>query len=199
MFRRPSIFFKLIVIFGTYVCIKRGIISMLQDQVIMDLSRKEVAYDEFVSELRKMDDLGAEFYIGTDSQILKRRIYIVTCVCAVMRNNNRVYYVKDSVGKAELKDMRMPYGIIEKKRESSSIRLRMLLEAYRSVEVAMEVEPLITGKLHVHLDIGSDPVKNKSSVALKELKFLIKSHGYECAVKPDAWAASVVADWVVKS
>lgn len=172
---------------------------MLHDNLIRDLSQREYVYDEFIQELKEMDKLGAEFYIGTDSQVIKKKISIVTCVCAVMRGYNKVFYVKEKIDKKKLRDMRMPDHIVEQTKNTSALRLRMLLEAYRSIEAAMEVEPLIKGKLHVHLDIGSDSKKNKTSIVQKELEYLVQSQGYECAIKPDAWAASSVADRVAKT
>jgi uncharacterized protein len=95
--------------------------------------------------------------------------------------------------------MRLPEYIVEQTKNSSALRMRMLLEAYRSVEAAMELEQFINNKLHIHLDIGADSRKNKSSIARKELEYLVQAQGYECSIKPDAWAASSVADKVAKS
>jgi predicted RNase H-related nuclease YkuK (DUF458 family) len=172
---------------------------MLKDNQIRGLSQREYSYDELIQEIKRLDKLDAEFFIGTDSQVIKKKISIVTCVCAILPGENRVFYVKQKISKTDLKNMSMPEFIIEKTRDNSALRLRMLLEAYRSIEAAMEVEPYIKGKLNVHLDVGSDSKVSKSAIAQKELQYLVQSQGYECAVKPDAWAASAVADRVAKS
>jgi uncharacterized protein len=172
---------------------------MFHDNKIRDMSQKEYNYDEFIKEINNMDKIGAEFYIGTDSQVIKKQISIVTCVCAISRNLNKVFYVKEKIDKAQLSKMRLPEYIVEQTKNSSALRMRMLLEAYRSVEAAMELEQFINNKLHIHLDIGADSRKNKSSIARKELEYLVQAQGYECSIKPDAWAASSVADKVAKS
>lgn len=171
---------------------------MLQDHTIRDLSHREYTYDNFIQTVKDLDKLGAEFYIGTDSQVIKKKICIVTCICAVRNGKSRVFYVKQKISRKDLKGMSMPGYIIDQTKNSSALRLRMLLEGYRSIEAAMDVQPFISKVMHIHLDVGTDSVKNKSSIALKELKNLVLSQGYECSVKPDAWAASAVADRVAK-
>ena len=172
---------------------------MLHDQIIRDLSYNEYNYDQLLEEIKRLDSLGAEFFIGTDSQVIKKNISIVTCICAILSTGNRIFYVKEKIDKRKLKSLRMPDYIIEQTKNNSALRMRMLLEAYRSIEVAMEIEPYIKNRLSIHLDVGEDFGKNKSSIAQKELQFLVQSQGYSCAIKPDAWAASCVADKFTKS
>jgi len=171
---------------------------MLQDRVIRNLHNREYTYDEFVQIIKEYDRNGAEFYIGTDSQIIKKKISIVTCICVCVRGSNKVFYIKDRLNKNDLKNMQMPAFVLRQTKDISAIRLRMLLEAYRSIECAMEVEPYIKNKLHVHLDIGSTN-KSRTSAFQKELEYLVQSQGYGCAIKPDSWAASAVADKMTKS
>lgn len=170
---------------------------MLKEKIIKDLSGNEYSYEDFLSLVKTFDSKGAEFYIGTDSQIIKNKISIVTCVCACTEKENKIFYTKERISKKDLKKMQMPEYIIDKTKDRSALRLRMLLEAYRSIEAAMEVEPYIEGKLSVHLDIGGTS-KSKTSVLQKELQFLVSAQGYECSIKPDSWAASAVADKVAK-
>ena len=75
----------------------------------------------------------------------------------------------------------------------------MLDEAYRSVEVAIELDKVISGQLTVHLDIGDDLIKNKTSKFNRELQMLVKGQGFECAIKPDSWASTSVADKLTKN
>lgn len=172
---------------------------MLHDQIIRDLSHNEYVYDQLIEEIKRLDSLGAEFFIGTDSQVIKKKISIVTCICAILDTGNKVFYVKERIDKKKLKSLRMPDYIVDQTKNNSALRLRMLLEAYRSIEVAMEIEQYIKNKLSVHLDVGEDSGKNKSAIAQKELQYLVQSQGYLCAIKPDAWAASCVADRFAKS
>lgn len=164
---------------------------MLAERTIRDLNQREYSYDEFLAILQELDSEGFDFYIGTDSQIIKRKISIVTCVCAIREGggNNKVFFVKERI----------------KKTEYPNLRSRMLLEAYRSVEAAMEIEGYVKNKLTIHLDVGNDDAKpkgaksSKTTLYHKELQFLVQAQGYECSIKDDAWAASSVADRVAKS
>lgn len=170
---------------------------MLKNKVIKDLSHREYTYDELIQNIKELDKIGAKFYIGTDSKVIKKKISIVTCICALTSKGNEVFYIKDKISKNDLKNMQMPEFVVSETKDRSALRLRMLLEGYRSLEVAMEIEPLIKNKLHVHLDVGTDIKNNKSAIASKELEYLVQAQGYECSMKPDAWAASAVADKVV--
>lgn len=159
---------------------------MLEERIIRDLGQKEFSYEEFVKAVQFYDEEGFDLYIGTDSQVHKGKIHIATCVAFVRhadeygssQRSGGVFYVKDRIAR----------------RDYPNLRMRMMLEAYRSLEAAMELEPLFTGTIHVHLDIGPNPRKSKTSAFKMELTGLVKGQGYEVAIKPDAWCASGVAD-----
>ena len=158
---------------------------MLKNAVIRTFSNKEVSYQEFMVELRRLDDMGLDVYVGTDSQVINKKISIATCICFYKPgiNKNKVFYIKK----------RIP------EEKHPSLRARMLLEAYTSLQVAMELDQLVTGALTVHLDVGSDAIKNKTSKFSKELRMLIESQGFGCEIKPNSWASSSVADKYTKS
>jgi predicted RNase H-related nuclease YkuK (DUF458 family) len=50
---------------------------MFHDNKIRDMSQKEYNYDEFIKEINNMDKIGAEFYIGTDSQVIKKQMFVL--------------------------------------------------------------------------------------------------------------------------
>jgi predicted RNase H-related nuclease YkuK (DUF458 family) len=164
---------------------------VFKERIIRDLNQNKYTFDEFISMIKVFDEGGYDFYIGTDSQIIKRKISIVTCVCAVKEGEgkNKVFYVKERI----------------KRREYPTLRTRMLLEAYRSIEAAMEIDGLVMNKLTIHLDVGDDNAKpagarhSATTACQQELQFLVKAQGYNCFIKDNAWAASSVADRMVKS
>jgi len=61
----------------------------------------------------------------------------------------------------------------------------------------MEIEHLIDNNLEVHLDVGNT-IKSKTSAYEKELQALVRGQGYICAIKPNSWASSSVADKAAK-
>ena len=158
---------------------------MLKGVKIRNIKQELFAYDDFITELKKLNKEGLDVYIGTDSQVLGPKISIVTCICLYKNGipKNSIFYIKE-----KLDTDKYP-----------TLRSRMLLEAYRSLEVALEVDPLIDGQLTVHLDIGSDLKKNKTARFQKELQILFKSQGFGCEIKPNSWASSCIADRFTKS
>ena len=77
-----------------------------------------------------------------------------------------------------------------------TLRSRMLLEANRSLEVAMDLEPYVKVKIEVHLDVGNT-IKSKTSAYEQELQSLVISQGYTCEIKPNSWA-SFAADKITR-
>lgn len=158
---------------------------MLKSGKIRNMEQKLFTYIDFIAELKRLNKEGLDVYIGTDSQVIGPKTSVVTCICLYKSGiaKNSIFYIKE-----KLDTNKYP-----------TLRSRMILEAYRSLEVALEVDPLIDGQLTVHLDIGSDLKKNKTARFQKELQILFKSQGFGCEIKPNSWASSCIADRFTKS
>ena len=158
---------------------------MLNDELIRDFSGNQYTFEELQNYIKIYNDDGYEIFIGSDSQVIKNKVNIVTALCFVRRNekneSGKVFYTKTKVNR----------------KEYPTLRSRMLLEAYRSIEAAMQIEEWVSSELTIHLDVG-DTIKSKTSSYHKELQALVKGQGYKCAIKPDSWASSSVADKVSK-
>ena len=158
---------------------------MLEDKLIRDFSQNDYTYQEFRTMVKYYSKEGYDVFIGSDSQVHRRNINIVTAICFLKQGDNqatgKIFYVKNK----------------EKRKEYPNLRTRMLLEAYRSIEAAMEIEELVVTKLTIHLDVG-ETIKSKSASYHKELQALVKGQGYDCQIKPNSWASSAVADKVVR-
>ena len=158
---------------------------MLKESTLRNMSQKEVSYEDFLEELNRLNKKGLDLYIGTDSQVLKNKICIVTCICFYKRgiSENQIFYIKNRVDSEKY----------------PTLRSRIIFEAYKSLEIALELDPMISGKLTVHLDIGTDFKRNKTAKFKNELEILFKSQGFGCEVKPNSWASSCIADKFTKS
>ena len=158
---------------------------MLKEGIIRTFENEEVSYEYFIRTMKSLEEEGLDVYIGTDSQVIKNKICIATCICFYKRGitKNRVFYIKKRV-----LESRHP-----------TLRARMLFEAYTSLEAALEIDPHFTGELTVHLDVGSDFKVNKTAKLSKELQMLVESQGFGCEIKPNSWASSSVADKYTKS
>lgn len=155
---------------------------MLDEHIIRDLDKNIYSKDDFFDQLKLHNDNEFNVFIGTDSQVIKGKIEIVTAICFHKPGTSgKIFYIKDKVNQ----------------KKHSSLRARMLLEAYRSVELAMELEPFVSNNLEIHLDVG-DTIKSKTSAYESELQALVISQGFSCEIKPNSWASSSVADRVVK-
>jgi len=124
-------------------------------------------------------------HIGTDAQKVDHRIDFVTCVVVLTPGKGgRVFYTR----------IRKP------RQEVRSLRQKLFMEAWLSVETAMAIEPTIPEAVPivVHLDVNPDK-KWASSRHINEVVGLVMGQGFEFLFKPDARAASHTADHVVKN
>lgn len=158
-----------------------------EDITVRDYSGNEYSHHEFSALIKEYAENNYEFYIGTDSQIIENYVNIVTVICPRLTvsetgRSSRIYYIKEKLNKDDC----------------PNLRARMLLEAYRSIEMAMFIDPFVKTKISIHLDIGSGQ-KSKTRLYEKELQYLVSSQGYECKIKPDSWAAAGVADRLSKN
>ncbi len=79
-----------------------------------------------------------------------------------------------------------------------SLRERLLRETWKSVDLGIQLTDFIPGDLTVHID--ANPVEtHKSSAYVQELVGLVVGQGFKAEIKPKAWAATVVADHVVRT
>jgi len=78
-------------------------------------------------------------------------------------------------------------------------RMRLMNEAYKVtalyLELAEELEEL---DVEIHLDINPNEKHNSSVVINEACGYVLGLTGKKAAVKPDAWASSYAADWMVR-
>lgn len=122
-----------------------------------------------------------EFFVGTDSQNYRKgkKHCIFTTVL--------IAYSRGKGGSIIIHTDKTPY--------MEHLRQRLLLEAMRSLETAWYIDSAIkkTSAVTIHLDVNGN-LKYKSALYKDELVGLVMAQGYKCIHKPNAWAASSVAD-----
>jgi hypothetical protein len=128
-----------------------------------------------------------KLFIGTDSQNRfdsKETVFVTVLGLYRQGKGGRIFYKK------------------KKDNLYKSVKQRMITEAYYSIQVAKEfqdflfendLEDLVDIPMEIHVDVNSD-VKFKSTAALKEIRGYVTSMGYDCIIKPEAVAASNIAD-----
>jgi hypothetical protein len=90
----------------------------------------------------------------------------------------------------------MKKGIEGRLRDKELVNERMVFEVSKSIEVAGEVAELLDLyeiPLAIHADINPNP-KHESNKALQSAVGYILGMGYDFKIKPEAYAASTVAD-----
>lgn len=158
---------------------------MLEKYLIKDFNEETYSVEQFLESLKWHNDRGFNVYIGTDSKINKDNIFLVSVICfhkdGITGESGKVFSIKEHIAR----------------KLYPTLRARMLLEANKSLEIAMALDGHVKGKMEIHLDVG-DTIKSKTSAYEKELQSLIVSQGYSCEIKPNSWASSSVADRVTR-
>ena len=124
--------------------------------------------------------LGQELHIGCDSlQTGRFTQYVTVVVVHTPGKGGRVIYTREVVPRI------------------TSLRERLFGEVWRSIQVAMDLSPIISGPLSVHIDANTDE-KYMSSRYVQELTGLVMGQGFKAVLKPESWAATHTADHVVR-
>lgn len=90
------------------------------------------------------------------------------------------------------------FGQITRERDfdqnKSKPRMRLMTECYKVAELYLELQPIIDMDIEVHLDINSNMMYNSSIVVKEAIGYIQGMCNVIPMVKPQAWAASYVAD-----
>lgn len=156
---------------------------MLKENEIRRADQTFISYDDFQKELSLDSESGADIAVGSDSQVLPNHISFVTTICIhYPGRGGKFFFVKNR----------------EASRLFPNMRLRIMNEVFLSIEAANDIEEIISKKVEVHVDIGSEERVSKTSRFCKEFIGIVNSSGFVCKIKPDSWA-SYVADKFTKS
>jgi len=159
----------------------RGAAGALEVSVVWRTIRGERIGDlrEFVetacAEGRRLVD------IGTDSMQIGARTQFVTVLA--IRNpghGGRAIYRRET------------------RARMTSLRARLLREAWLSVDLALALNDVIPNEADLTIHVDANPVpRHRSSLYVQELTALVVSQGFRIALKPSAWAATCAADHVL--
>jgi len=125
---------------------------------------------------------GAKIYIGTDSFVSKSSVIFASAICL---------YQKDVVSRYFFSKTR------QKKEKYESLINRLLEETKKSIEIGVYLNKkcqINSNFIELHLDISPFHLKNATSKFSDMLKAYAAGSGFNCKLKPDAWASQSVAD-----
>ena len=119
-------------------------------------------------------------YVGCDSRQLREWTIFVTVVVVHIDSNRgaKVFWQIDRVERIR------------------SVRQRLMEEVNRAVYTALMIADVVGDRpFEVHLDINPNP-DHRSSVIVKEAVGYVLAQGLKPVLKPDAFAAFAVADFL---
>ena len=145
-------------------------------------SHVQFKFEEIKKLIIKYSSRNNTIFIGSDSFASKHKICFVTAVCLVEKSRPaRYFFYKE---------------FIEAKRYST-LATRITEEARRSIEIAeyfTENCSVLPQSIELHLDVSPFGANNGTSRFSEMLKGYVQGYGFECRLKPNAWASQSVAD-----
>ncbi len=125
---------------------------------------------------------GSKVFIGSDSFISGGKVCFASTICLHGANlGGRYFFFKE----------------YEESKRYTNLASRITEEARRSIELAellfvkYDIDPIL---IEVHLDVSPFSAKNGTSKFSDMLRGYVNGYGFECKVKPNAWASQSVAD-----
>ena len=126
-------------------------------------------------------------YIGCDSMIIKKKgknLIKFSCVIILHKDSKhggRIFHTTET---------RINYG---------NMKQRLMMEAEIAIDAALQIMDIIGNRtFEIHLDLNKSS-KYASNVAVKEALGWVKgATGLDAKVKPEAFAASSCADFMVR-
>ena len=145
-------------------------------------SGKEVKFDDIIYQIKEHSFANGMVYVGTDSFFKKMDCIFSTAICLYGADNQsggRYFFKKTKFSKKKF----------------PVLSLRMLKEAENTINMAKEiVDRCSWTNIDLHLDISSSDKDEGTSHLANMLIGYVKGSGFNCKVKPDAFAAASLAD-----
>tara|TARA_R100000152_G_C6743283_1_gene167007 strand:- start:658 stop:1149 length:492 start_codon:yes stop_codon:yes gene_type:complete len=141
-----------------------------------------ITFDDIMKKVENHIKNDGTVFIGTDSQIIKDECIFSSAICLHGANNQQggSYFFKRS----NFKIFKF-LSLIE----------RITVEVEKSINIANKVSKRYPdAKIEIHLDISASNKKEKTSKFADMLIGYAKGVGFDCKIKPDAFAATSIAD-----
>lgn len=145
-------------------------------------SGDEVSFEEIINIILEHRDDNGKVSVGTDSFIKKQDCIFSLAICLYdgdSQNGGRYFIKRTNIDKGKYPNLLQ----------------RILAEVQKSVELGLKLLELIPVlDIEIHLDVSGSDKNNGTSKFAEMLTGYAKGAGFECKIKPDAYAASSVAD-----
>ncbi len=143
-------------------------------------------YNTILNFIKEKSEDSYKLIVGTDSQAGLEEIMFVTAIVIYrVGRGGRFFYHKE----------------IEK--SHFGLKQRIFYEVSKSLDVASKLTAFLADeedyidklKVEIHVDVGE---KGPTNTIIKEVVGMVVGSGYKALIKPDAFAASTVADKFTK-
>ena len=141
---------------------------------------KEFTLENIIEVIQKFPS--SQVHVGTDSHYKSRKLIFATVIAIYDPGKCSRYFFQRRFENKIFNDRK-------------NLSVRLLQEVQSSIETAAIVRELISEEhnISVHADISPNS-KNGSSVVYEPAKKWIQGMGFDCKMKPLAWASSSIAD-----
>ena len=145
-------------------------------------SYKSITIEEIVKIAKSHISLGGKVFLGSDSFVTNRKVIFASAVC---------------LHGGELPSRYFFYRQKEPSKKYKNLNARITEEATRSIVLAQDLIANYDFKvenIELHLDASPPEAGNGTSKIADALKGYIYGCGFNCKLKPEAWASQSVAD-----
>jgi predicted RNase H-related nuclease YkuK (DUF458 family) len=136
---------------------------------------------EDVLKIVELSKYNCEIHVGCDSHFSGNKCVFAIVVALYEYGKGGTYFFARAKSDREL---------------FKNLKIRLLKETELAIALAGMLD-MSESEVSVHLDINPDP-SFKSNLVFTSATAWVKSLGYKCIVKPDAWASSWLADAYAK-
>jgi len=143
---------------------------------------RPIEFRKIIKIIKKHSNNNGTISVGTDSNVKKKKCVFSTAIClhAAHGQNGGRYFISRKNARSD---------------NYSDLLQRITAEVQKSVELGLTLlEYCPTIKVELHLDVSKSDRGEKTSKFSDMLVGYAKGSGFECRVKPDAFAATSVAD-----
>jgi predicted RNase H-related nuclease YkuK (DUF458 family) len=136
--------------------------------------------NDLPGEVRRLLGGGAALHIGTDSKTVGLQTHFVTVVAVLQPGRGGRAFHRST-----------------KTTRSTSLAAQLIDEVQLSIEAAMEFHDVAREEIVLHIDANVE-ARHRSSKYAPMLSGMGLGNGFKVQLKPHAWCASCVADYVVR-
>ena len=145
-------------------------------------SGKTIEFEEIVNIIESHSEQGGHVYVGSDSFLNKKDCTFSTAIClhAADGQSGGRYFIKRNKF-----DPKLYENLIQ----------RITAEVKNSIDIGLKLIDLCPEiKIELHLDVSSSEKNTKTSKFSDMLVGYANGSGFECKIKPMAFAATSIAD-----